>query len=656
MLLFSVTCTTCRAKLSVKNVAAIGQILGCPKCGGMVQVLAPPGWQPPSQEQAPSATPGSQTTGLKAEDSGTTPQTVESKPAPTSDAIAANPGTWSNVPADATDLDSAARSSSADASNRFGKGIVLPAAIAAGIAAVLLLSAFGVYRWNRSSADSTVAPKADVAQQPDVAKVDAVPTPATKQEPAVSITETEMTTLEKPAADVTIPANSLPEKNLPAQAEVAANAPVAASQPATPPPAASTPATPGAEVPASAAKEDAPVQVSTAKDLAPPAQAAPPVAVAPEISLPEPKRLPLRDDIAQRLADKLPQIELRDIPLIQALRIVSQLSTLPVTLDLDALSESQVDIEGRVSIKLNDSTVAQILTTVLEQQQLVFVVEEDQIVATTPQRRQESRKTQQYDVADLPGLQPQFISGLLRQIVAPASWFQAGGRGTIQVAGNNLIVEQSSAVHRQVQSLLDRLRLARDKSVSSAVGGPSELLVKFTPARSKLAQTVSVNFHEDTSLARILEYLEQVGELRIAMDLPALAHAGVSADSPFNLTADRQPLSAALTALLQPRGLTYRIYNDRTLQVTSLRAERQNPEVEIYKVADLAANSTATEELAGRIKAQVSPATWRESGGTGVIAIDPSVPCLIVSQTQAIQRQVQEWLGNARASNRPIKP
>ncbi|MFO7905527.1 MAG: hypothetical protein R6U98_22880 [Pirellulaceae bacterium] len=38
---FSITCTTCRARLRVRDESAIGQILACPKCGSMVLVEAP---------------------------------------------------------------------------------------------------------------------------------------------------------------------------------------------------------------------------------------------------------------------------------------------------------------------------------------------------------------------------------------------------------------------------------------------------------------------------------------------------------------------------------------------------------------------------------------------------------------------------------------
>ena len=47
MELFAINCTTCRARIKVQSVTAIGQIFGCPKCGGMVQIVPPPGWTPP---------------------------------------------------------------------------------------------------------------------------------------------------------------------------------------------------------------------------------------------------------------------------------------------------------------------------------------------------------------------------------------------------------------------------------------------------------------------------------------------------------------------------------------------------------------------------------------------------------------------------------
>src|SRR6478736_694060 len=56
--LFYITCTTCRSRLKVRDQAAIGQILACPKCGGMVMVKPPPAWNEAGEQKSdlPTAT------------------------------------------------------------------------------------------------------------------------------------------------------------------------------------------------------------------------------------------------------------------------------------------------------------------------------------------------------------------------------------------------------------------------------------------------------------------------------------------------------------------------------------------------------------------------------------------------------------------------
>jgi hypothetical protein len=65
--LFAITCLTCQARLNVRNEAAIGQILTCPKCGSMVEVVPPPGWRSkagsgPGSDRAKRAAPATSPT------------------------------------------------------------------------------------------------------------------------------------------------------------------------------------------------------------------------------------------------------------------------------------------------------------------------------------------------------------------------------------------------------------------------------------------------------------------------------------------------------------------------------------------------------------------------------------------------------------------
>src|SRR6186713_3206537 len=53
---FRITCETCRSRLKIRSADVIGQIHACPKCGSMVQVVPPAGWDPNSAALAAEQT------------------------------------------------------------------------------------------------------------------------------------------------------------------------------------------------------------------------------------------------------------------------------------------------------------------------------------------------------------------------------------------------------------------------------------------------------------------------------------------------------------------------------------------------------------------------------------------------------------------------
>ncbi|WP_157732023.1 DUF1559 domain-containing protein [Thermogutta terrifontis] len=58
--LFTIECPTCLARLRVRRLEAIGAIWPCPRCGSLVQVTPPPGWQPPASTGSRSDSPDGQ--------------------------------------------------------------------------------------------------------------------------------------------------------------------------------------------------------------------------------------------------------------------------------------------------------------------------------------------------------------------------------------------------------------------------------------------------------------------------------------------------------------------------------------------------------------------------------------------------------------------
>ncbi|HEX4129452.1 MAG TPA: DUF1559 domain-containing protein [Pirellulales bacterium] len=395
---------------------------------------------------------------------------------------------------------------------------------------------------------------------------------------------------------------------------------------------------------------DAPEPV-TPKPAGPaPLAAAAPVEPAEPVKPVEPEKPAPRVDLAPRLAEKLPAIEFAQVPLEQFVDLMSQMSTVPMTLDLEGMLEAGVHPDDRVSVKLTNSSIGEALETALAQRGLVYLVHDNQLLVTSPRRQQRTIETARYDVADLLARETQNdprggLVALITQFVEPGAWTPAGGPGDAKLEGTTVVVRQSGPVQGQVFTLLEKLRAARGLKPKTAGGEARiDLATRTLRARAKLDAVVTANFHEPTPLARILDYLQTAADVRLPLDGTALVAAGRTAQTEATLVADRRTLAEALDALLDPLGLGYRAVDARTIQITSHRALRHRYELEFYPAGGLVSDEQTPAVLVERIQSQVAPTTWIDAGGAAAIHFDPVSKYLLVWQTQPAQRQVEALL------------
>jgi hypothetical protein len=123
-----------------------------------------------------------------------------------------------------------------------------------------------------------------------------------------------------------------------------------------------------------------------------------------------------------------------------------------------------------------------------------------------------------------------------------------------------------------------------------------------------------MNFSQPASLTRILDRLGKTAGVRILVDWQAAATVGWSPDAEGTVVADKMPLADALTALLRPMDLTYRVVDDGLLQVTTLRGLEARLELEFYPVADLLADKPDGSRIIERVKAALGDDSFPEPG------------------------------------------
>ena len=361
---------------------------------------------------------------------------------------------------------------------------------------------------------------------------------------------------------------------------------------------------------------------------------------------------PVEVDVAARLADAVPEIQLRGVPLAEAVDLLAGLSTVPISFDPEAMQQLGVSLHDPVTVELSGATVGEILQKVASSRGLAAVVEEGQMLVTSPPDRRERLWPRRYTVSDLTGEDPAGVAELaavIGKLVAPDSWRPSGGRGTIEPEGDALAVVQTGVVHDEILTFCEKLRNARDKPLRSRQSPQRfTLATRLDRAKAALDRPVTANFHEPTPLIEVLAYLGRLAETDILVDRLALKEAGLSDRADARVTAEKQPLGETLRGLLGPLGLECRVIDAKTLQVTTRKAVAARLELEFYPVNKLLANGRTGAALVEQIKGRLAGSTWSDAGGPGVLHFDQPSSCLIVLQSQPVQGELARLLGELR--------
>jgi hypothetical protein len=351
---------------------------------------------------------------------------------------------------------------------------------------------------------------------------------------------------------------------------------------------------------------------------------------------------------AELLSVEVPALEVADQPLIEFVRAIESMAGVAVTFDLDAMQRLGVGLDDPISVRVVDASLTDILRAGLAERGLDLAVDGSLVLATAPAEQQGRYREVRYSVGDLTDGDPARTKGLrdrIVRLVAPDSWKDTGGRGTIKAEEGALVVDQTEPVHYDVLVFCEKLRNARGRSLRSRLDRDRFVLASRTSQADALLQkTLTVNFHEPTPLRRIVRSLSGLVPGRIVVNWAALRFEGLGPETKGSVAADGAPLGNTLAELLAPLGLACRAVDDRLLEITTARDLAARLELEFYPVGPLLAGQQNAEALVERIKSEVAGDTWADVGGPGVIVFDRPAECLLVLQSQPVQRRLEAFL------------
>ena len=359
-------------------------------------------------------------------------------------------------------------------------------------------------------------------------------------------------------------------------------------------------------------------------------------------------------DVQERLATIIPNAVFHDLPLTVCLDTIGELSGLAITLDADAVRRQGLKLATPISIRLEQSTVRQILEAVAAKLGLTVVLENNQVLLTGPHDEREILRTARYSVGDLArGDAVAALAESIRELVVPDVWKQSGGRGTIQATGDTLLVEQTAAVHDQVISFCERLRVARRLPLRSQYDPAHfSLATRLARVAPLLGRSVMINFHEPAPLPRVVAALEEATGAKLLVNWVALGQSHVSPEVKASISLPQpQPLAAVLDVLLRPRGLGYLAIEEGLIEITTRKAIAGRLELEFYPVQNLLAGGWTGAALVERVKS-VAKSTWNDAGGAGVVRLDGPSGHLLVLQSQPVQGAIERLLAELSAQKK----
>ena len=759
---FTLTCTTCKSRLKIRDKSVVGQIMACPKCGGMVLI------KPPEPGEA-SAVVRSNETGETKPDLSNPHLSNSGRPLPLDPAAPLKADAFDDIDALLGDVPLRTMVPSPTArptAGAHGPPHAPPMAAPKGATPATTQSFIRPVDQNKSpdSQAQTVSQSNIAAAGPPqpVAKSPAAPAPAKQTEPQRVVAAAVLAaTLPQPAVS---PVAVTPPAPVPAQpvsgspwqywAMVSASGLLGillavgvvaltiswfsnGSQPLPPPLAQNNPPTPVApaatnppatEDPLAAPVEptedpSAPVQVPMPMPEVPPVQPMPapvqpmpmpmppaaerdplglidppmpvkpglpaddpfnkfndilgggptdpnpapakPAVVPPVVPPPEEEgnqsptaaklpKPPVRHiDVAARLAEPVPGIEIQNSPLVDFLQFMQGMSTVPITLRPDGLAMVRItpfNAETPVAWKGASTTVLDAIQGALQPLGLEARVEADQLIVDVASGQ---LITMKFAVKDLTGSDERRaneLAALVMTFVAPDTWSDEEGQPMLTAGKDELTIRQSRLALAECIRLIEKLRVARGLPTATKFEAKLfELPTRSERAAAVLAAPLTLNYSIPTSLTRVVERIGKEAKVRILLDWQSLSAVGWNPDAEVTLTVEKQPLSAALNDLTQRMDLTWRVVDGRTIQILSPLTQGDRTEVELYAVADLANTDAAGAALITKVRGALGGQAFRDAGGRGEVRFDAAGKCLIATLTQPQQQQVAALLKTLRA-------
>jgi hypothetical protein len=336
-----------------------------------------------------------------------------------------------------------------------------------------------------------------------------------------------------------------------------------------------------------------------------------------QVSIPRPE--PREVNVAERLQDPVAALDIPGMPLVAFTHFVTGLSTIPISLDPDALALLRIKPDRPVAVKVTDEDVGGILDAALEPLGLGYVAVNGQLLVTRARPADGQLRRVRHPVGDLVGDSAERLDQLADWIITmiePDSWDAQGGPGVLQAELPDLLIRHQDTVLMRVLLFCERLRAARGLPPTTQLDPELiRLELLFRRADPLLEKPVRIPYDEPVLMLQILQRITRETGMQILIDWQSLGQMGWSPAAETVLSADGVALGEALTEMLRPMDLTYRVIDATTVQITSPDADKARWDIEFHPVELLLDDASESGLLMDRLAEAVRQSHLGQADG-----------------------------------------
>lgn len=350
-------------------------------------------------------------------------------------------------------------------------------------------------------------------------------------------------------------------------------------------------------------------------------------------------------DFAKQLSLNCGGVRYNDARLTDVLTDITSITGVPITLDTDSVlahleTKESNTLNPKISIDLKDIDFDAVIDALIGPQGLIKSIDEKHGLTihapAVTEFVERKHRLPNFPQADNTANQ-KFVSAV-QGLFSPQSWVQEQNPATIELEGNELSVNNTIPVHRQIDAFITKIQAAIDLTNNPENLEAQKILQsKWNAAAEHLQQPAGLQKSTDMLLTEMLNRLLDKTNVTVLVDWEQLMLMGWTPATKVPGHVAEEHVGEVLKQLARSMNVTIRAIDATTMEVTTFEKSAQTVDTEVYHLGKVLAGPLNEEQTIKLIvqtlgtQLQTPQVRW---------VYEPKCQSLILVAPQSLQRQI----------------